>query len=105
MSGKVRFSAFVAATEDFDGSAEDLHEAWQDEHPAVYHVHFDVPEEACTHRLVELIAKGLLWEDCWSPSDVVWTVMPDVMPDDTRPLWEDRTGSAKDIDLWDSNVV
>jgi len=91
----MRFSTFVALTEEFHGSSEDLIDAWQEEHPAVYHVHFDVPEEAGKQpRIVELIAKGLLWEDCWPEEGVVWTVVPDIMPEDTRPLGEDRTGMA-----------
>lgn len=106
MSSTMRFSAFVALTEEFHGSSEDLVDAWQEEHPAVYHVHFDVPEETGKRpRLVELIAKGLLWEDCWSPDNTAWIVVPDVMPEDTRPLLEDMTDSTKDIDLWDSNIV
>ena len=118
-----RYSAFIAQTDDFRGEREDLVEAWQNEHPHVYHVHFEVPD-GTPERMVSLIAGGLLWEDLWSPATTIHTVVEDIMPEDTRPLFEDRVNmsiedrtrnvvapvlkalgknrnqSAKDVDLW-----
>ena len=95
-----RYTAFIAPCDDFHGSAEDLVEAWSNDHPAVYHVDFDVPD-GTSDRLVALIARGLFWEDQWTMDDTVSTVVEDLTPEDTRPLGEDRTGdSAKDVDLW-----
>ena len=115
-----RYSALIAPTDDFHGDREDLVEAWQNEHPHVYHIHFQVPE-LTSDRMVSLIAGGLFWEDCWSPATTIFTVTEDLMPEDTRPLFEDRVNtsvedrtrnivkppfkasddqSVKDIDLW-----
>ena len=95
-----RYTAFIAPCDDFHGTAEDLTDAWLNNHPAVYHVDFDVPD-GTSDRLVALIARGLFWEDQWTMDDTVSTVVEDLTPDDTRPLGDDRTGSMKDIDLWD----
>lgn len=134
MSSMMRFTVFVALTEEFHGSSEDLIDAWQEEHQAVYHVDFDIPEEAGSRpRLVELMAKGLLWEDHWSPDDVVWTVVSSPTQggdsndsDEAANFFSDREAnphdgsmygepegvygddsveSIKDIDLWDSDIV
>ena len=110
-----RYSAFIAQTDNYHGTKEGLVEAWQNEHPHVYHIHFQVPD-GTTDRMVSLIAGGLFWEDCWSPTNTIFTVTEDVMPEDTRPMFEDRVNTAvedrtrnvvdtssqsvKDVDLW-----
>lgn len=120
-----RYSAFIAQTDNYHGTKEGLVEAWQNEHPHVYHIHFQVPD-GTTDRMVSLIAGGLFWEDCWSPANTIFTVTEDVMPEDTRPMFEDRVNtsvedrtrnvvepvlkalrkqnekSVKDVDLWSS---
>ena len=120
-----RYSAFIAQTDNYHGTKEGLVEAWQNEHPHVYHIHFQVPD-GTTDRMVSLIAGGLFWEDCWSPANTISTVTEDVMPEDTRPMFEDRVNtsvedrtrnvvepvlkalrkqnekSVKDVDLWSS---
>ena len=95
-----RYTAFIAPTDDFHGTAEDLVEAWQNDHPAVYHNDFEVPDET-SDRLVALIARGLFWEDQWSMDDTVFNVVEDLSPEDTRPLGHNPAeAGAKDIDLW-----
>lgn len=120
-----RYSAFIAQTDNYHGTKEGLVEAWQNEHPHVYHIHFQVPD-GTSDRMVSLIAGGLFWEDCWSPANTISTVTEDVMPEDTRPMFEDRVNtsvedrtrnvvepvlkalrkqnekSVKDVDLWSS---
>ena len=120
-----RYTAFIAPTDDYRGTKEGLVEAWQNEHPHVYHIHFQVPD-GTTDRMVSLIAGGLFWEDCWSPANTVFTVTEDLTPEDTRPMLEDRVNTsvedrtrnvvepvlkalskrheqgAKDVDLWSS---
>lgn len=120
-----RYSAFIAQTDNYHGTKEGLVEAWQNEHPHVYHIHFQVPD-GTSDRMVSLIAAGLFWEDYWSPANTISTVTEDVMPEDTRPMFEDRVNtsvedrtrnvvepvlkalrkqnekSVKDVDLWSS---
>ena len=120
-----RYTAFIAPTDDYRGTKEGLVEAWQNEHPHVYHIDFQVPE-GTPDRMVSLIAGGLFWEDCWSPASTVFTVVEDLTPEDTRPMFEDRVNtsvedrtrnvvepvlkalgkqnekSVKDVDLWSS---
>lgn len=98
-----RYTAFIASTDDFHGGADELVDAWQNEHPSVYHVDFEVPE-GTPSRMVVLIARGLFWEDAWTMDDTVSTVVSDLTPEDKRPLGENRTGYVKDIDLWDDKV-
>ena len=33
-----RYTALIAPTDDYHGTGEELAEAWQNEHPAVYHL-------------------------------------------------------------------
>ena len=105
-----RYTAFIAPTDDFHGTAEDLVEAWQNDHPAVYHNDFEVPD-GTSDRLVSLLARGLFWEDQWSMDDTVFNVVEDLSPEDTRPLGHNPTeaegqwqhssdSSVKDVDLW-----
>ena len=120
-----RYSAFIAQTDNYHGTKAGLVEAWQNEHPHVYHIDFQVPE-GTPDRMVSLIAGGLFWEDCWSPASTVFTVVEDLTPEDTRPMFEDRVNtsvedrtrnvvepvlkalgkqnekSVKDVDLWSS---
>ena len=91
--GAKRYTAFIAQTDDYRGTKEGLVEAWQNEHPHVYHIDFEVPE-GTPDRMVALIAGGLLWEDYWSPSGTIHTVVEDLTPEDTRPLFEDRVSSS-----------
>jgi hypothetical protein len=83
-----RYTALIAQTEDFLGTTEDLAEAWTNDHPAVYHVDFDVPD-GTSDRLISLIAHGLFWEDQWSDDDTVHTIVEDMLAEDTRPLDSD----------------
>ena len=95
-----RYTALIAPTDDYHGTGEELAEAWQNDHPAVYHIDFEVPD-GTSNRLIVLIARGLFWEDQWTMGATVSTVIEDLTPEDTRPLGEDRTGvSTKDVDLW-----
>tara|TARA_Y100000592_G_scaffold98127_1_gene170417 strand:+ start:731 stop:1066 length:336 start_codon:yes stop_codon:yes gene_type:complete len=105
--GMERYTAFIASTDDFRGTADELVSEWQDEHPAVYHIDFEVPK-GTSSRLITLIARGLFWEDQWTSDGTISTVVKDLTPEDTRPLGDDRTevrktGSVKDIDLWNPN--
>ena len=112
----MRYTAFIATRDDFHGSPEDLAEAWQNDHPAVYHHDFDVPD-GTPDRIVALIARGLFWEDQWTKDDTVSTVVEDLTPEDTRPLGHNPTEShaasgslisegvyrdqgMKDVDVW-----
>jgi hypothetical protein len=96
-----RYTAFIAAMDDFHGTAEDLVEAWQNDHPSVYHVDFEVPL-GTSDRLVALIARGLFWEDQWSADDTVSTVVEDLTPEDTRPLGDNPADvSIKDHDVFE----
>ena len=102
-----RYTAFIALTDNFNGTAEELVDEWQKEHPHVYHIDFEVPDET-SNRLITLIARGLFWEDQWTMDGTISTVVEDLTPEDTRPLGWDRTevrktGSVKDVDLWNPN--
>ena len=88
-----RYTAFIASKDDYRGTKEGLVEAWLEEHPHVYHIDFEVPE-GTSNRIVTLIAAGLFWEDCWSPASTITTVVEDLSPEDTRPLFEDRVNDA-----------
>lgn len=99
-----RYTAFIAPTDDFHGSADDLVDAWQNEHPAVYHIDFEVPIDT-PDRMIALIARGLFWEDQWSMDDTVSTVVEDTTSEDDRPLHVNPVdGSVKAVDLWDDKV-
>jgi hypothetical protein len=99
-----RYTAFIAPTDDFHGSADDLVDAWQNEHPAVYHIDFEVPVDT-SERFVTLIARGLFWEDQWSMDDTVSTVVEDITSEDDRPLHVNPAeGGVKEVDLWDDKV-
>ena len=100
-----RYTAFIAPMDDFHGTAEDLVEAWQNDHPCVYHVDFEVPV-GTSDRIVALVARGLFWEDQWTMDDTVSTVVEDLTPEDTRPLMEDRAeASIKNHDVFDLGNV
>jgi len=101
-----RYTAFIAPTDDYRGTKEGLVEAWQNEHPHVYHIDFQVPE-GTPDRMVSLIAGGLFWEDCWSPASTVFTVVEDLTPEDTRPMFEDRVNMSVEASVEDRtrNVV
>ena len=89
--------------DDYRGTKEGLVDAWLNEHPHVYHIDFEVPDDT-PDRNVVLIARGLFWEDAWTMDDTVSTVVSDLTPEDKRPLGENRAGGVKEIDLWDDKV-
>ena len=72
-----RYSVFVAPLDDFDGSVEDLVSEWKAENPLVYIIDFEVPH-GTDERTITLIARGLMWEDEWTQSGTISTVVEDL---------------------------
>ena len=75
-----KYSAFEAPIDDFKGSAADLISEWKAENPLVYIIDFEVPD-GTDERTVTLIARGLMWEDGWTESGTISTVVEDLTDD------------------------
>ena len=73
----MKYSAFVAPIDDFEGSADDLISEWQAENPSGWIIDFEVPE-GTDARTVILIGRGLMWEDQWTEQGTISTIVEDL---------------------------
>ena len=73
----MKYSAFVAPIDDFDGSSDDLVSEWQAENPSVWIIDFEVPE-GTDARTVILIGRGLMWEHQWTEQGTISTIVEDL---------------------------
>jgi hypothetical protein len=71
------YAAFIASTDNYTGTAEDLPSQWQNDNEAVHIYDFEVPPSA-TNEVILLIARGIFWEAGWAQDGTVHTVVEDI---------------------------